>query len=89
LQYSGVLSYDIIVWLVIAGPECGVCRWAEGMRVGEPAAWPAQIPLRRYPIDELLECMKELALWIKNYRISMTQGNNGISVRVPVRFQYR
>jgi hypothetical protein len=36
-----------------------------------------------YPIDELLECMKELVLQIKNYRISMTQGDNRLSKRSP------
>ena len=31
-----------------------------------------------YPVDELLECLKEQVLQIQSCRISMTQGNNGI-----------
>lgn len=36
-----------------------------------------------YPIRELLEYMKDPVLHTQNYRISVTQGNNGISDRSP------
>lgn len=32
-----------------------------------------------YPVDELLACVKGPVLQIANYRISLTQGTNGIS----------
>lgn len=36
-----------------------------------------------HTINELLECIKGLVLWIQNYRIFRTQGNNKISERSP------
>lgn len=42
-----------------------------------------------YSNDELLECMKESALQIQNYKISMTQSNTRYLKGVPVRFYYR
>jgi hypothetical protein len=35
------------------------------------------------PVDELQECIERLVLQIQNYRISMTQGSNRISERIP------
>jgi hypothetical protein len=37
-----------------------------------------------YPINELLECVKDLVLQIQNCRISMIQSNNSISKRSPI-----
>lgn len=34
-----------------------------------------------YPVDELLECLKEQVLQIQNYRISIIKVNNKISER--------
>jgi hypothetical protein len=44
--------------------------------------------LNIYLINELLEHMSKPVVLIQNHRISMTQGNNRISERSPVRFQY-